>query len=486
MRERLHAGAEPEVRATSRFGASVIGASALAATFIPGPGPGVNVLLLGVAAGAAVYAARPQQISVTSWIYAGLGLLLAAMTAIRAAQWVFAMNFLGALVLAGLAGTGARTWADIAWTPLALLGRVPRAPRFVASAVSVRRAGPVLRGVAVATVLLLVFGLLLSSADRAFSHLIGLLVPDWDLGSIPVRIVVFVFAALSVGTLGLARATAPLRAPDGLPLFSPRAGEVRLGRTEWSIPLGALDALFATFVGVQIAVLFGGHDRVLETAGLTYAEYAREGFFQLLAVSVLVLGVLAGLARFADVNGPRDVRRMRLLAGTLCALTFVVLLSAMHRLGLYEETFGYTRDRVLVHATLWWLAGILVLLVAAGALWRGGWLPRAVVVWSGAALLIFSAINPDGLVAERNVGRHARTGKIGLGYLRSSMSADAVEALLRLPEPVRTCVLQPLTERLAEEELWFAFNLGRARARTLLDETKLEYAGPCPPAGESR
>ena len=58
------------------------------------------------------------------------------------------------------------------------------------------------------------------------------------------------------------------------------------------MPLGVLDALFVAFVAVQATVLFGGHAHVLETEGLTYAEYARQGFWQLLWVSALTLLVL--------------------------------------------------------------------------------------------------------------------------------------------------------------------------------------------------
>ena len=58
------------------------------------------------------------------------------------------------------------------------------------------------------------------------------------------------------------------------------------------MPLGVLDALFLAFVAVQATVLFGGHAHVLETEGLTYAEYARQGFWQLLWVSALTLLVL--------------------------------------------------------------------------------------------------------------------------------------------------------------------------------------------------
>ena len=64
-----------------------------------------------------------------------------------------------------------------------------------------------------------------------------------------------------------------------------RAGRARSRRTEWLLPLGSLVALFAAFVAVQLAVLFGGHDHVLRTAGLSYADYAHQGYGQLMAAA---------------------------------------------------------------------------------------------------------------------------------------------------------------------------------------------------------
>ncbi|MEX2459241.1 MAG: DUF4173 domain-containing protein [Actinomycetota bacterium] len=475
--ETLVRPADVTPRAGSRYAAAVLAASILAAVLIPGPAPGLNLPLLALAAGGAVYQARPREISATVWLYAGLGFLLSLTAVVRAAEWVVAVNALAPLLLAGLAATEARTAADMAWTPFALLGRLPRAAGFLASSMapSRGRARPVLRGTLLAAALVTVFGLLFGSADRAFADLISRVLPGWDLGSIPLRIVVFVVAAIAIGTLGLARATAPHPAPDGLPVFGTRPGEPPLSRTEWTIALGALDALFAVFVGVQVAVLFGGHEHVFQTPGLTYAEYARQGFFQLLAVAVLVLAVLGAVVRFGAV----DVRRMRLLAGALCALTFVVLGSAVHRLGLYEETFGFTQERLVVHAVTWWLGALFVLVLAAGAVWRGAWLPRAVVVLTAAGLLAFTLANPDALVASRNVERFSRTGSLDLDYLGAGMSADAVPALQRLPQPYRDCVLWPVAARLGNDDGWTGFNLARSRARMLLEGLKRPTA-PCP------
>jgi hypothetical protein len=480
--------------ATPRVLLGLAAAGLLAAAVVPFAPLGINVLIVALAGGAAVYAARPRGLSPTAWMYTGLGVALAATATVRAAEWLLALNLLGALYLAGLAAGAATTWRDILLAPFGVLARMRLVPRFLASGVPrpvrdpgvARRGVPaMLRSAAIVAVVLVVFGTLFASADRAFADLTArVFAPGWDLSSLVVRTVMFAVTLLAVATLAVTRLRPPGERMAGAGAL-PGAPGLRLGRLEWTSALVALDLLFAVFVGIQIAVLFGGHDHVLRTAGLTYAEYAREGFFQLLVVALLTLAVVAGAVRFGVRERRRDVRRMQLLAGTLCALTLVVLASAVHRLSVYQETFGYTRDRLAVQGILWWVAGILVVTMAAGAVWSGRWLPRAVVAWTAGALLLFTAVNPDGLVAERNIGRHARSGRIGLGYLRSSMSADAVPALLTLPEPIRSCALRPLAEELERDEPWFGFNLARARARTLLDGADLDHAGACPPAGVS-
>lgn len=465
----------------------VLVAALVAAALLPGAPPGINLPLVALVGALAVHRARLGHVSRTSWAYVGLGFLLAASAAVRGADWIVAVNVLAALWLAAFAATGARTWQEHVWAPFAMLGVVPRVPTFLRSALPPAsappgRLRPVLRGAALGLLLVTVFGTLFGTADAAFARLMSrVLVPAHDLGLLPVRIVVLALAGLVIGSLAAVRARGPSGVPVGL-LRRPSGVPGNVGATEWTVAIGSLDALFAVFVGVQITVLFGGHAHVLETAGVTYSGYAREGFLQLAVASVLVVAVLAAAAW--SCRGLASVRRLRVAGGLLCALTFVVLASAMHRLALYEEQFGYTRDRLTVRAILWWIAGVLVAILLAGAAARASWLARGIVVWSAVALLAFSAVNPDALVAERNIGRHARSGRIGLGYLRSKMSADAVPALLRLREPLRSCVLEPLRTRLAEPDPWYAFNLSRARARTLLAEAQLETAAPCAPAGE--
>lgn len=103
-----------------------------------------------------------------------------------------------------------------------------------------------------------------------------------------------------------------------------------------------------------------------ETAGLTYAEYARSGFAQLVIVALLTLAVVAASLRWARLDGHRTERLLRLLLMALCLLTIVVLASALHRLGLYERAFGFTRTRMAAHALL--LFGGALPILVAGAL----------------------------------------------------------------------------------------------------------------------
>ena len=257
---------------------------------------------------------------------------------------------------------------------------------------------------------------------------------------------------------GLARAALVVDAPVRRPLL-------HLGRVEWRLALGALNLLFALFVAVQVAVLFGGDGYVRDTAGLTYAEYARSGFAQLVVVAVLTLAVVGAALRWARTERARDTRLLRALLAALCLLTLVVLASALHRLGLYERAFGFTRTRLAVHALLLFGGGLFVLVLAALASGRREWLARATVLLGALAALAFWVSDPDRRIAAHNVERFEATGSIDVDEL-ADLGADAVPALARLPEPLRTRALAAQRSRLAGGDDGFAgANLARSRAR---------------------
>jgi hypothetical protein len=160
---------------------------------------------------------------------------------------------------------------------------------------------------------------------------------------------------------------------------------------------------------------------------------------------------------------------VRALLGTLCLLALIIVASAVHRMSIYEQAYGFTRLRVFVLATEFWLGAVLILVVVAGIQMSGAWLPQAVLATAVVAMLTLAAINPDAYIAQHNVDRYDRTGQIDPRYL-ATLSADAFPALDRLPSDLRACALQDLAPalRARRSDPWDDFNLDRSRARSAL------------------
>jgi Domain of unknown function (DUF4173) len=188
--------------------------------------------------------------------------------------------------------------------------------------------------------------------------------------------------------------------------------------------------------------------------------------------------VVAAAARWARRTGHAEERLLRALLGCLCVLCLAVLASALMRLDLYEQAFGYTRARVAAHATMLWLAGVFALILASGAVRRAAWLPRALVALSAGGLLAFAASDPDRRIAAHNVDRYERTGRIDMGVL-AGLSPDAAPALAGLPPRLAACVTQRVRRDLARPDGAAGHNLARARARDALAGLPPAREGSC-------
>jgi hypothetical protein len=387
-------------------------AGAVAAFAVPDALPGAGLVVTGALAAAAVVLQR-RAWSGAELALAGLAGALLLVAAVRDAPWLVALCLLASAGLGALAVSSADGWTATLLTPAAVPLAALRALPWVARGTAAgrpdaRRWVAVVRTAAVTAVLLAVFGALLASADAAFARLVELALPELRLGELPARLVLGgLVTGLVLGASYLALAPPPwsrVQVPPGRPAR----------RTEWLVPVGALDLLLLSFLTVHSTVLFGGRDHVLRTAGLTAAEYARSGFAQLLAVTVLVLLVVAAAVRWAPGAEPRDRRVVRAALGLLLALTLAVAASALVRLHLYEQAYGATSARLFAAAVEGWLVVVLLLVAWAGAHWPGArsarrrWgaaLPRAVAASAGLVLLALAVVDADGLVASRNVDR---------------------------------------------------------------------------------
>ena len=397
------------------------------------------------------------------WSAATVALL--AVGTFRSAGWLFALCLLVATFTGILALAGGRSMRGIAAGCLTAPAAALRAAPWLLRGLSkVRRPGGkssatrVAATIAVSIALLTVFGALLTSADSAFADALAAITPKIDADTVVRWIFVFGVTVAALGGAAYLRA-----APPDLAGLDGTEGR-KVNRLEWAVPLGLLVLLFAAFVAVQLTVLFGGNRHVLNTAGLTYADYARGGFWQLSFVTGLTLLVLAGAARWAPREKAADRVLLRSILGSLAALTLVIVASALLRIYVYADTYGLTRLRLLVACCEGWFGLVLIMVLVAGVWIRAPWLPKAAIGAGVLALLGLAVANPDGMIAANNI-RQTRT--IDLTYL-SSLSPDAAPALSRLADPTaRACVLRRIGNDMEPDD-WRGWNLGRVRARQVI------------------
>lgn len=417
---------------------------------------GLGAALVGLAVWAAAVPALVRRRAVGDLVTASVAVALVGMVAVRDAGWVVALCLATAVGVTAVAATSARSAPAVllsgaSWVAGAFRA-LPWVGRGVGNLAGTRR-GQVLgalRSVAVTVVLLTVFGLLFASADKVFASYL----PHLDADLLPGQVVVGLLVAVVVATLAhLALA------PPGWSDLRPAPGRPAR-RGEWLLPVLALDAMVLAFVLVQVGGLVDGHAHILETVGLTYAQYARQGFAQLMVATALTLAVVAVAARRAPRESERDRVISRAALGVLCVGTLGVVASALRRMDLYVEAFGMTRLRLFVVVVEVALAAVLLLVMVAGVRWRGGWLPRAVVQVVGVAVLGLALANPDALIVRHNTTADLDI-VLDVSYLQG-LSADAVPAIERLAEPLRSCVLEAIVvdppERLAD------WNLSRYQA----------------------
>ncbi len=330
------------------------------------------------------------------------------------------------------------------------------------------------RGALLALPLLLLFGALLTAADAVFQRLVGQLL-NIDLSTVAWHLLwIGIIASLAAG-FGRAALLAPSSMEKAaVPL------RLTLGRVETATLLGLLNALFLSFVLVQIGALFGGKHWVQSTPGLNYKDYARSGFFELVWVAALVLPILLALHAVQTPGDDRARRGYTVQAGVQVVLLLVILASALSRMWLYVDQCGLTELRLYTTAFMAWLGIVFVwftLTVLRGR--RAGFA-------SGAALAAFAIVlglhvlNPDATIVRTNLHWAAKGHPLDAAYT-SSLSADAVpdlvRALPRLTPDAQKTVLWRITPQWSRpNQDWRKWNWGRAGAASSVYRLRKENA----------
>jgi len=339
------------------------------------------------------------------------------------------------------------------------------------------RARAIVRGVIITLPVVVVFALLLSSADPLFAiwqQAIARLLSSWEF----VPRVVFFFALLVVvlGAYGYA-----LRAPSNdSVIVSADASTGRktsiLGATERLILVSAVALLFWIFLAAQVSYLFGNAPTIVGS-GITFADYARRGFGEITIVATMSVALVVFAESYGE-SGGQSAGYLRAVTLVLVAAVMLLLVSAFRRVSLYEQAYGFTVSRLYAQAYM------LVMAIAIVGLARevvaGIDTGRLFRIAAAAAVLAFASLvywNHEGWIASQNIRRFATTGKLDVVYLTRDLSPNAIPAIVgelpRLPATVAMSIRSSLASTYARRrflwrERWHEWNLGRARARKAL------------------
>lgn len=449
---------------------------------------GINVPLAAALLAAGGIAASEVRRPHWGWV---ASVFFASMWAVRGSESLLAVDLLAALALASLpllreAGILLRGagLVELATAPLRSAWAISIGTFEFAGVVrsrlapqqgSAHRAQAIAAGALLAVPLVLVFGGLFASADPVFDTAVSSIL-DGALGPL-------ISHSVSAGALALASAgylwyvAKPPRVAE--PLFQVPT----LGGLQVLTPILATVVLFALFIGVQATSLFGGAEFVETTTGLTFAEYARGGFFQLVFASTLVLPLVYYAPAIAGPMDAQGTGRLRALLLVQLGLTALVLASALWRMALYMRAYGLTEDRVNGMTVMLWIAGTLGVFAVTVARGRPHGAAFGSLVAAVLALGALNLINPEATIARYNLA-HQNGREIDFVHL-ARLGGDAVPILASqielVPEAERCRLITDLRARhVPVEGDWRGWNLARARAHEAA--TRLAPIGGCPPA----
>jgi hypothetical protein len=289
----------------------------------------------------------------------------------------------------------------------------------------------IIKGAVILVPILCVFILIFASADAVFRTDVNAVLDSFSsFLNLPNLMAQAIIVAFFFVIFCLFFAAAFWQRFEPVAPFNPSA---RFG-TESTIVLAGVVLLFGAFILVQIQTLMGGGTL---PDGLTYAEYARAGFDQLIFASILAV-TLVLTARV--IHGVKSTKWLTILHAAFIVETFFVLVSAFIRLSLYVSAYGYTPLRLFAYWSMATIAILLImLLVSVIRQEEQTEVMRHGLLVLGVAALIFTISSPDASSAALNI-RLAKAGGHPFDVQQlNELSAEAYPimlAALQTPMPI--------------------------------------------------
>ena len=237
--------------------------------------------------------------------------------------------------------------------------------------------------------------------------------------------------------------------------------------------LTILNLVYLVFCYIQISVLFM---RTGNMQDFDYASYARQGFFQLMAVSIINLIIILLTSKRDEINKKMNYTKVMNLL--LAVFTLIILFSSFYRMYLYEQEYGYTFLRLMVYLALITEA-ILIIPTVMYILDMKINLTKIYFVVIIIMYIIINYINIDNVIAKRNIDRYfedtSGNYELDMDYLQL-LGIDAAGQIKRLENIEDGNIKEQVkfylnnTKSDVEDITWQSFNINRCIVKSELKE----------------
>lgn len=205
------------------------------------------------------------------------------------------------------------------------------------------------------------------------------------------------------------------------------------------------------------------------------AEYARKGFFELCAVSVINLFVIAAINVFCRYDGKEGEKKrpapLRFFTALLSVFTLILIATALSKMGMYIARFGLTPKRVY---TSWFMAVLaaLFILIAARQFKAFNIAKTGAVIFT-VMLVLLSFSQTDSLIAGYNISAYEKGIIEEIDF--DELSCDAVYAVkgcldsenVTLREEAETWLKQQAKH--TEDYEWYEMGVSEYAARSQIN-----------------
>lgn len=240
--------------------------------------------------------------------------------------------------------------------------------------------------------------------------------------------------------------------------------------------LGCINALFILYITMQLSYFFGGDTLIIDTKGLTYSSFARQGFWELVWIAMIAIPFLYCAHWLQRNNSALAQRWFIRLSAVLLACISVIEFSALRKMYLYINAYGLTELRLYTTVFMLFLIASIVLFYRLVLRNKSQHYLPAILCIALATIALLNIINPNKVIAQYNIGNtHNSSSRV---QELKDLGLDAIPYQLNTQDisPMRCSDIAYYENRLNSPYNWRKWSIADWRARKAINTWK---AGHC-------